>query len=274
MTRQEFIAWEQVSRDTIDVKRCYIDIAGDLVAGVLLSQIVYWHLPDKDGNDKLQVVKGGEKWLAKGRENWWEECRITPRQFDRACTLLESLGLIATDLKRFNGNPTKHIRICWDVFLRDLLLQAMKVKGAKEAAGKMDIPERVKSKCPKRKERIRPLGKPDIDLKANSLTETTLSKNTQRIKTESPPPPPSMGEPPPAAAAHSQDFSPSLSPEKETKQQEPERPSLRRRAQGQVFKRVQHAPPCAAVLEQMIQARMGEIQSEDAAKEAAELCLK
>ena len=53
MTRQEFIAWEQVSRDTIDVKRCYVDIAGDLVAGILLSQIVYWHLPDKDGNDAV-----------------------------------------------------------------------------------------------------------------------------------------------------------------------------------------------------------------------------
>ena len=66
------------------------------------------------------------------------------------------------------------------------------------------------------------------------------------------------------------DFSPSLSPEKETKQQEPERPSVRRRAQGQVFKRVKHAPPCPAVLEQMIQARMGEIQSEDAAAAALE----
>ena len=107
-------------------------------------------------------------------------------------------------------------------------------------------------------------------------TKENNKENTKEKTAELPPPPPSMGEPPPAAAAHSQDFLSSLSPEKETKQQEPEQkepdqPNIRRRAQRQVFKRVQHAPPCAAVLEQMIQARMGEIQAEDAAKEAAEL---
>ena len=29
----EFFRWEQASHDTIDVKRCYIDVAGDLVSG-------------------------------------------------------------------------------------------------------------------------------------------------------------------------------------------------------------------------------------------------
>ena len=56
MTRQEFIAWEQVSRDTIDVKRCYVDIAGDLVAGILLSQIVYWHLPGERQQPFLEAA--------------------------------------------------------------------------------------------------------------------------------------------------------------------------------------------------------------------------
>ena len=74
------------------------------------------------------------------------------------------------------------------------------------------------------------------------------------------------------AAVAAPELFPSVFPEqKEPEQKGPERSSLRRRAQGQVFKRIQHNPPCAAVLEQMIQARMGEIQSEDAAKEAAEL---
>ena len=70
------------------------------------------------------------------------------------------------------------------------------------------------------------------------------------------------------AAVAAPELLPSVLPEqKGPEQKEPERPSLRRRAQGQVFKRVKHAPPCAAVLEQMIQARMAEIQAEDAAKE-------
>ena len=73
------------------------------------------------------------------------------------------------------------------------------------------------------------------------------------------------------AAVAAPEILPSVLPEqKEPEQKEPERPSIRRRAQGQVFKRVKHAPPCAAVLEQMIQARMGEIQAEDAAAAALE----
>lgn len=44
-----FLLWEMRSRDCIKVKRCYIDVAQDLEAGVLLSQIIYWHLPDKEG---------------------------------------------------------------------------------------------------------------------------------------------------------------------------------------------------------------------------------
>ena len=77
-------------------------------------------------------------------------------------------------------------------------------------------------------------------------------------------------------AAAASEILPSVLPEqkepeqKGPEQKEIERPSVRRRAQGQIFKRIQHNPPCAAVLEQMIQARMGEIQSEDAAAAAGE----
>lgn len=37
----QFLLWEVRSRDSIKVKRCYIDVAQDLEAGVLLSQIIY-----------------------------------------------------------------------------------------------------------------------------------------------------------------------------------------------------------------------------------------
>ena len=36
-----FLTWEVRSRDTLEVKRCYVDVAGgDLIAGILLSQII------------------------------------------------------------------------------------------------------------------------------------------------------------------------------------------------------------------------------------------
>ena len=37
----DFLAWEKASRDSIDFKKIYVDVAGDLIAGLLLSQIIY-----------------------------------------------------------------------------------------------------------------------------------------------------------------------------------------------------------------------------------------
>ncbi|AUB44571.1 Periplasmic protein TonB, links inner and outer membranes (plasmid) [Nostoc flagelliforme CCNUN1] len=116
-----FLTWEARSRDTLEVKRCYVDVTGgDLIAGILLSQIIYWHLPNEQGQPRLKIERDGEKWLAKKREDWWDECRITPKQFDSAIKLLESKNLIKTARYKFGNAPTKHIRIDWDNFLSAL----------------------------------------------------------------------------------------------------------------------------------------------------------
>ena len=53
-----FVQWELASRETIDFKMIYVDIAGgDILAGLLLSQIIFWNLPGKDGRSKLRVQK-------------------------------------------------------------------------------------------------------------------------------------------------------------------------------------------------------------------------
>jgi len=118
---QDFLRWEEIDYDSINVKRIYIDIAEDLIAGILLSQIVYWHLPSKrDGNSKLKVKKGNKLWLAKGREDWWDECRITPRQFDRAIGILAEKGIIEKKLFRFNGSPMTHIRLIPDALMEHI----------------------------------------------------------------------------------------------------------------------------------------------------------
>lgn len=111
MIWNEFLLWEQAARDSIDVKRVYIDVSGDLVAGVLLSQIIFWHLPGKLSETKLRVVKEGVMWVAKGRDDWWDECRITPRQFDRAIVILEEAGVVEKKRFKFGGSPTVHLRI-------------------------------------------------------------------------------------------------------------------------------------------------------------------
>ncbi|MBD2532935.1 hypothetical protein H6G97_26500 [Nostoc flagelliforme FACHB-838] len=132
-----FLAWESRSRDTIEVKRCYVDVAGgDLIAGILLSQIIYWHLPDHEGQSRLRIERDGYKWLAKKRDDWWKECRITPRQFDLATKLLQSKNLIKTATYKFGNSPIKHIRIDWENFLNEL--QAV-------VQSPPDAPERIKT---------------------------------------------------------------------------------------------------------------------------------
>uniref|UniRef100_A0A6M3Y4H9 Replication protein n=1 Tax=viral metagenome TaxID=1070528 RepID=A0A6M3Y4H9_9ZZZZ len=151
-----FFDWEKASRDTIDVKRCYIDIAGDLVAGILLSQIIYWFLPGKS-NTKLHIERDGIMWLAKGRSDWWDECRITTKQFDRAATVLRDEGLIMTGLYRFRGSPTVHITLCLDTLV-----------------------ERVKSKLTKGENPIRQDSEIQIDETVKSLhTEITTKTTTE-----------------------------------------------------------------------------------------------
>jgi hypothetical protein len=96
------------------VKQAYVDAAGEIVAGYLLSQIMYWHA---DGGSKLAVERDGEKWLAKRREDWQAEIRMSPRQYDRAIGVLKRKKLVEVKLFHFNGLTTPHIRPLGDNIL-------------------------------------------------------------------------------------------------------------------------------------------------------------
>jgi hypothetical protein len=168
-SRLQFIRWEESSRDTIDVKRIYVHLAGDLVAGVLLSQIVFWFLPRKDGEEKLSVERDGRLWLAKSREAWWDECCVTPKQVDRCLAELEGRGLIWTSVFRFNGLPTKHVSLNWAELITQL------------AEGKNEFNQRVKTESTKPPDHSLPLGDPVLTLSANSSnTERTAESTEER----------------------------------------------------------------------------------------------
>lgn len=67
----------------------YIDITGDLVAGTLLAQIMYWFA---EGKNRVSVYKDGFYWIAKRREDWMAEIRITKKQYD--CAIKKLTGEI------------------------------------------------------------------------------------------------------------------------------------------------------------------------------------
>ncbi|MBD1373832.1 DnaD domain protein [Hazenella sp. IB182357] len=93
----------------------HIDIAGDLVAGALLSRILFWFAPDKYGRSKVRIIKDGHYWIAKSRHDWDEEIRISPKQYDRAIKILVEKELVVKKNYKFDGAPTPHMRPNYDM---------------------------------------------------------------------------------------------------------------------------------------------------------------
>lgn len=119
MSEEELIAIEKEIDEKVKflssakcnhTQHMYIDIVDDLVQGTLLSRILYWFSKDKNDRSKLRVFKDGYYWLAKQRKDWWEEIRITERQYDKAIKELENKGFVILAKYKFNSMPTIHIR--------------------------------------------------------------------------------------------------------------------------------------------------------------------
>jgi hypothetical protein len=188
-TPQEFIAWESSTRDTIDFKKCYVDAAGgDLVAGLLLSQVVYWHLPvARTQESRLRITKDGVKWLAKERADWWDECRITPKQFDRACAVLEQRGLILSVVMKYNNCPTKHVRIDWEVFIPEVkaAILAENTRQEEKEGGILKSPKGEFRNLPLGNLEINERGTSRVRVDAGASSETTSEITTETTHKES-----------------------------------------------------------------------------------------
>lgn len=146
----------------------YIDISGDLIAGTLLSQIMYWFSNDKNGKSKVRIYKDGFFWLAKGRNDWVEEIRISPKQYDNAIKKLKDKRFVETKLYKFNAVPTTHIRPIYKNINEEI--RKWKDSIAKELSG---FTQTVNPDSPKGENGISPNGKMDIDQTVKSITETT-----------------------------------------------------------------------------------------------------
>ena len=154
---------ETFARSGYMVRLAYVDITEDLIAGILLGQIVYWYMPNEQGKSKLRVKKNGEFWLAKSREDWKDEIRITPKQYDRAIKILISKGLVEVQKFKFNGAPTNHIKL-----------------------NISEVTQRVKSILTFGENPNSPLGEIELTERVNSLTEITTETTTKITTKEKP----------------------------------------------------------------------------------------
>ena len=75
----------------------YVDITGDLIAGLLLYAIQ---------NEKKNIVqKNGHHWVVLQRSGWWDRARISPYQYDRALKILKNKGLVTTKIFKSPWDP-------------------------------------------------------------------------------------------------------------------------------------------------------------------------
>ncbi|MCD0160885.1 hypothetical protein IHN63_06120 [Deinococcus sp. 6YEL10] len=136
---QAYIAWERTTNDAIDFKKLYVDMAGDLKAGLMLSQIMYWRLPRKnrgDNDTRLTISHEGRRWLAKSDKAWWSEIRLTAKEAFGARRTLESLGIVTLKVKKYAGVPTVHLSINEDRFV-ELWKQILQIPLQERQAGRV-----------------------------------------------------------------------------------------------------------------------------------------
>ena len=118
MDMEKFLALKSVEQQRINFEMTYVDMAGgDLIAGLLLSQIIYWFTPNKHGKSKIKATYKGRPALAKSRDEWYKEIRITKRQYDRAIKTLKEKGIIDIENSMFNSKRTPFIMLNEETFL-------------------------------------------------------------------------------------------------------------------------------------------------------------
>src|SRR5687768_4704317 len=94
----------QATHRTIAFRPALVDITGDVVSGLVLSQLLYW-------TPRATVEREGHRWIVKAASDWWAEVRVTVKQARRAIDVLAEAGLVERNIWKWNGAPTTHMRI-------------------------------------------------------------------------------------------------------------------------------------------------------------------
>jgi hypothetical protein len=178
----DFLIWERTTHDTIDFKCVYVDMTGDLIAGLMLSQLVYWCLiPNGAGNTKLRVSKDGHLWIAKNRDDWWDEIRITAKQVDRATKILVECGLIEKRVSLFAGKRTVLLRVIHEAFRKRWGDASKLPKGQFRNYPKVnfEITQRSISESTEGEDRNCPKGNIEIAQRVTPITEITTEITTE-----------------------------------------------------------------------------------------------
>lgn len=194
MDENQFFAWERSSRQTIDFKMTYVDVVGDLMAGLLLSQIVYWFTPDRQGRSKIRIQREGRRWMAKKHSEWYEEIRMTEDQVRRALGMLKKAGLVEVKRFKFAGAPTTHISLNTKELIK-AINEIESIEAENDTPSQMELGLNPNGTGLEPKS-IRATAQMELGQNPEPYTETTNRDYIQRLHTEEEPPlPPKRGKP-------------------------------------------------------------------------------
>ena len=174
----------------------YTDMAGDVLAGLVLSQICFWHRANTEtGKTKLRVAKDGRLWAAISVKEMQGYTHMTPSQITRCYNLLAKKNLILKKVWRFAGTPTTHISLNWPVFkaemarceqelVQDVPVEDIAIDDAELPAvePKIILSSSADGFAPERKSDLSPSSNHYID-----STKTTTKKE-ESLSTETSPP--------------------------------------------------------------------------------------
>lgn len=166
---QKFLDWQKNDHTGVYVKLALVDVSGDLVVGILLAQILYWFAPGRNGLPRIKKFKEGRYWLAKRRSDWFKECRISPKQYDRAISRLQEKQIIVTHLMKFDGVPTPHLSVNWGTLVGLI----------EDQNNKLDVSESEQSTGTNCENLDAPNVKVDDDQRVKSLTVSTAKNNSK-----------------------------------------------------------------------------------------------
>jgi hypothetical protein len=99
------------------IRKQYFELTGNTVLSALLSRIHYWHMPVEKGPNKgksrLRIRdknKPSEYWVVCSISQWAHDSCITFKQAEKALAKLREMGLIETEIHKFRGVNTLHLR--------------------------------------------------------------------------------------------------------------------------------------------------------------------
>jgi hypothetical protein len=98
----------------IEIRLDLVKVGGDVIVGILLSRIVFWHEPKGIRRSTRHVFRDGVLWIAKTQAEWMAECHISRKQYRRAITVLKKKGLVEVRVMKFDGVTMIHTRLLRD----------------------------------------------------------------------------------------------------------------------------------------------------------------